>query len=151
MGDHEHRPFGADPGQGVDDGRLRDHINLAGRLVQQEDATTRQEGPGQGQALRLPARDQLTALADIGIQALRHPLHLIGHVGAAQGLPQLLIGGPGVRDTQIVGDGAREQPRGLRDAGRNAADLFRFECPQVPAVEHDRSPLGGQSTAEQRQ
>ncbi len=84
-------------------------------IVEEVDLGTTHEGPGDGQALTLPAGDIGAALGNRCVQTFGHGADEVFGLGDAQGLPELLVGGVGVAVTQGGGDGAGEEVRLLRD------------------------------------
>src|SRR5215211_9099931 len=72
--DHDRRPAGQQPPQPVLDLRLRAHVHVRGRLVEDEDARVRRRRPREGHELALPRGQVAAALADLCVVAVVQPL-----------------------------------------------------------------------------
>ena len=74
MGDHDDRQprvARGDRGDGAVDLLLGAVVERRGRLVEEEDVRRPVEGPGDADALALPAREAAAALPDRGVDPLR--------------------------------------------------------------------------------
>ena len=123
MGDGQDGPAGRQAVDGLDDLGLAGQVDLAGGLVQEQQGAVGEEGAGERDPLRLPARQPQPVLADDGVQARRHEADLLGQVRPLQGPPHALGGGGRVGQAEVVGDGAREEPGALGDQGASGAHL----------------------------
>ena len=92
-------------------------IKCARRLVQHEDRRVGEHGARDGDALALPARELDAALAGHGVKALRKPLDELERVCLACRLAYLVHRGVRAGIGDILGDGAVEEQRLLRDVG----------------------------------
>ena len=109
MGDDDGGPAGAQALEGVGDPSLAGRVQVAGGLVQDQQGGVGDPGPGEGDQLALPGRQQRAPLADLGVVA-------VGQAGDDLVGPDRPGGGrdlgPGrVRpaEADVVQDGAREQ------------------------------------------
>ena len=71
VGHQQRRPVGHDPAQAVVDGLFDLGVDGAGGVVEDQDARVGHDGPGQGDALALAAREGQAPLADDGVVAAR--------------------------------------------------------------------------------
>ena len=69
VGHQQRRPVGHDPAQAFVDGLFDLGVDGAGGVVEDQDARVGHDGPGQGDALPLPAREGQPALAHHGVVA----------------------------------------------------------------------------------
>ena len=97
------------------------HVDRARRVVEHEDRRVEQQGPRDGDALALPARERVAPLAHHGVVAVGELDDELVGVGGPRGGLDLLDGrvGPAVGD--VVADRDREEERlVLDDADRGA-------------------------------
>ena len=107
MGDED-----AGQGEGLDgpvDGLLAVHVEVAGGLVEDQDARLLVQRPGQEQALLLAARQHGAHVADQGVVAHRHGGDLVVDLGQAGALLDAGAVGRRVEEADVVGDGAGKQ------------------------------------------
>ena len=70
LGHHKTGATAHDLFQGILNAGFRFHIHRAGRVIQDQNAGTQDEGPGNGDALLLPTRQVGAAFLHVGIVAL---------------------------------------------------------------------------------
>ena len=106
-------------------------------VVEDVDLGLPHEGPGNGQALLLPAGQVRAALGDHRLEAVRHGEDELQRLRGLRGVRHLLVGGvlPAVAD--VVGDGVVEQHRLLGDEAELAAQGLLRHLPDVHAVHED--------------
>ena len=143
--------------QEIDDLRLDAHVQCAGRLVEHDELGTQHHGPGNGDALALPAGEFMRiAVLAVGIEP-----HLAQ--GLSDAMAALLIGQLGLLDEQaFLDDLADGQAWGERAVGILEDDLHFLAqgthlllCQTVDTIaDIGDGPLGGnqsqQSQAERR-
>src|SRR2546428_12194289 len=119
------------------DRRLRLVIDGARRLVQDEHWAVLQEGPGNGDALALAAREWDAALAHLGVIGPREPDDELVGVRRLRRRDQVALVGtrPGVSD--VLGDAGREEHRVLRYHRELTAEILKPEVAEVNAVKPD--------------
>ena len=91
---------------------------MGGGLVKQDDAPPGNNRTCERYPLCLAPGDAEALLAELSVEPARHAANLVGDTGAFERGPHVGLGGVGAGDTQVVGDGAGEQPGGLRHACR---------------------------------
>ncbi len=99
-------------GERLLDGRLGGVVQVGGGLVQDDHALAGQQQPGDGHALAFAAGEPVAALADDRVETVRQGPHHVGEAGAAEDVPQLLVGG--VRAGPAAGWRGRCRGRGGR-------------------------------------
>ncbi|GAA1011125.1 hypothetical protein GCM10009564_31160 [Streptomyces thermogriseus] len=110
---------------------------MGGGLVEDDDPLTGQQQPGDGHALALAAGEAVAALADHCVQAVGQGADEVVETGAAQGVPQFLVGRRGagqeevgadrvVEEVTVLGDHAEGGPQGgeAQVAHVDAADAY---------------------------
>ena len=97
---HHRRERGAERGIGGE-------VERGERVVEEVDAGSAHEGPGDGEALALAAGDVGAALRDRGVEATGHRAHERLGLGDLERLPQLVVGGVGIRVAEVARHGAR--------------------------------------------
>lgn len=115
MGDDEAGAVLAQGVEGLLDEVLALRVHGGGGFVEQEDGRVFQEGAGHGEALPFAPAESHAALADFGIQAFLLPFHEVFGAGELEGLPQLVVGGVGLAEEEVVPHGAGEEEGVLRD------------------------------------
>ncbi len=130
--------------QAVD--RLLDHrlvlrVHRGERFVENEDRRIPQQRPGDRQALALAARQQDPALADHRVVTLRQQRDELVRIGVARRRLDLVAGGVGLAEPQILFDGAVEQVGVLVDDGDHPAERFGIERLDVVTADLDRAAL----------
>src|SRR5579864_3278557 len=139
MRDHEAGPAVPQPGHRLLDQDLGSSVDVAGGLVQDQDAGVRQEGPGDGDQLLLPG-------GDVGGVFLEHRLVAVGKganelvdVGGGGGGHDLLAGGPGPPVGDVVRDRSAEEPGVLKHHAEDAAYLVPGQVASVDPLDPDGS------------
>ncbi len=117
VGDHEGRASVHEPPQGVLDEDLALRVQGAGRLVEQQDRGVAQDGPGQGDALALAARELHAPLPHQRGEALGELVGELRDVGGRGGRADLVLGGAGPGEGDVVPQAAVEHRGFLRDVG----------------------------------
>ena len=109
VGDDDGGPARAEALEGVGDAGLAGRVQVAGRLVQDQQGRVGDPGPGEGDQLALPGGQQGAPLADLGVEAVGQAGDdLVGPDGPGGGLDL----GPGrlrPAEADVVQDRAREQ------------------------------------------
>ena len=136
VGYEQHRATLREAVQGGQDRGFAGEIHLGGGLVQNQDRSVPQRGPGDRQPLRLAAGQQPAVFADLRRQAVRHRLDLRAQAGQLQRLPEAGVGGVRECDAQVVGDAAEEEEGALLDHGDPLAGARRIGHHVVPVQPH---------------
>ncbi len=139
MGDHHRRPS---PQRLVQSGLHRGlvlGVEVAGGLVEDDDAGVLEQHAGDGQALLLAARQPVAPLADQGVEPVGQGGDDVPDAGGPAGLLQLVVGdvGPGV--TQVGAHGLVEEVRVLGDHADGPAQGVLGQVPHVVAVDAHRA------------
>ena len=116
-------------------------VEGAGRLVEQQDRTVRENRPGDSEPLPLPAGEAHAPLAELAVVSLRELGDEFSCVGRLAGVAHLGRGRVGTAVTDILEDAGREDDRVLRDHCEPRAQFLRVGSPQVDAVDAHRSFL----------
>jgi hypothetical protein len=106
MGDDERGPPFHQQLHRVDDGRFSLGVERAGRLVQDEDRRIFQERTGERDALTFASRKEHATLSHSRLIAVGKPADEVMCMGMARGRDDLVIGGPGTRVCDVLGDAA---------------------------------------------
>ena len=122
MGDDEGGAALHEVAEAVLDHRFGLGVERAGGLVEDEDARVGEDGAGDGEALALAAGELDAALADDGVVAFGEALGELVDAGDAAGLQELLLGGVGAREEDVLADGAVEEEGLLQDDAELAGD-----------------------------
>lgn len=138
VGDDEQGAAGRERGQRVLDQRLGVRVGVRGRLVEDEDRRVGEQRPRDGQALGLTA-GQGDARAEYGGVAVGQGQDAVVEVGGAGAPLDLLVGGVGAAQADVVGDARPQQPYVLEDEADPAVQLGRGDVPHVGAAEGDRA------------
>ncbi len=136
--DEQDRTADREPADRGHDRLLGGAVQVRGGLVQEQDRTVGEEGAGEREALALAGREPGTGLAEPGRHAVRQRVDEVQRARVAQGGAHR--GGVGIRARQpyVLGDGAGEQMRVLRNPGDPLPPALGGEGGDVPAV--DESP-----------
>ena len=121
---NEVRPWSS-RGQALLDQPLALGVEIAGGLVEDEDARIGQDGPGDGQALALAAAEPHASLADQGLVAVGQTLDELGGVGGLGGLGDPRLGCPAIAIGDVLGDRAVEEEDILLDDAQQLGDSSR--------------------------
>ena len=148
------KPVGDDQRRAVGQHRLQRvlHHPLAGdvqrrrRLVEDQHGGVGQERPGERHQLALAGRQPTAALGDIGVVAVGQRLdERVRTDGRGRGA-DLVVGGVGSAEPDVVGDGAVEHEVLLRHHHHMAAQIVLRQVTQVDAVEGHRTRRSGRRT-----
>ena len=123
-------------------------VEIRGGLVEEEKGRVPQERPRQGNALPLPRRQPGALGAQHGREPLGQSGHHIVEAGIANGGANFVIGGVGSAEANVVGDGAGEEVRALRDPGHPAPPRIGVEVGQIDTADGDRAARGGNQAEE---
>ncbi len=125
---------------GLDDGLVLG-IDGGERLVQHQDGGVAQQGPGDGNALALPAGEAGAAFADHGLIAVGQGRDEFVGVGGAGNGGEFGLGGIRAAETEIFLHGAVEQVGVLRNHRDRAADCVGLQSAQVAVADADGAGL----------
>ena len=141
--DHDGRGLVA-VAQGVEDARLDRRVDGAGRVVQDQQPRTADDGPGQREPLPLAAGEGRAPLADPGVEAVGQGGDEAVGGGHAQRRPHLVVA---VRlvEGDVAADGVVEEEGALGDERGLVADLALAEPAHVDAVEQHVPSVGSTS------
>ena len=121
---HEHdRPARALFAQGTQDNRLVETVEIARRLVEQQEGRVVQKRTCQPQPLPLPAGERIAQLSNRGVIPLRQRADEIMHRRLAAGRLDLVIGRVGARNAQVAANAVVEQMRVLCDKALERAQV----------------------------
>ena len=134
VGDDEHRAPAHEDAQGLLDLVLGLRVRHGGGLVEQEDRRVLEEGAGDGQALLLPA-GQARLLAEDRVIAVGQRLDDRIDAGGGRGGADLLVGGIGPGEGDVVADGRPQELGVLEDEGHGAEELALAHVAQVGAAD----------------
>ena len=127
------------PGLGVEVGR---------GFVQHQDRAAGKEGPGQGDALALAARDQRAAAAHPCVEAAGQGGEPCRQPGTVAGVHHLLVGGGGAAETDVGPDGRVEDMGFLGQEADDAPDVRLVVGRHVVPVERQGARVdAGESAA----
>jgi hypothetical protein len=142
VGDHDRGAPGQQPAQGGFDARLGVDVHVRRGLVEDQQPRVGDQGAGERDQLALARRQLRPALSHLGVIAVlqsRHELvgaHRLGRGG------DLVLGGVGAPERDVVGDRAGEQEALLGHHAQLRAQRRRAHVAQVMAVDR-HAPLGG--------
>ena len=142
LADDEHRHAAGQGRNGLAQRRVGGKVQGAGAVVQDQDVGLCHQGPGDGQALALPARKVAPALLHRLVQAQGLGADEIGGLGRLQGGPQLGVGGGAVAPQQVGADGPGKQLGLLHHGGHPAPQQLPGPGRRRPA-EQLHAALGG--------
>ena len=135
VGDDDRGAPGHDLAEGVADLVLLGGVDRRGGVVEDQHPGVGQDGPGDGDALALAARQREAPLADLGAVALgQRRDELVGAGEAGRPLDVDLVG-VGVGEGDVGGDRVAEQERVLEHEADGPAQLEQRHVPHVDAVE----------------
>ena len=101
--------------------RLGLEVEVGGGLVEDQHPGVGEEGPGQGDELALARGQGLAPFVHDGVETVGHALDDVGQAHPVDRLVDLLVGGLGSCEGDVVADGAREQERLLGNHAELAA------------------------------
>ena len=135
MGNHDDGLVMCQLGDGLHQLFFIFRVNIGRGLVQNDDRRVLHNRPGDGNALPLAAGERCTTLTDHSIKAVRqrHDKVIAPRLFCC-GL-YLLHGGIGLSETDIVGDGVREQIGPLKHKGEIADEAVVAVLPYIPSTE----------------
>ena len=150
VGDDEDGPARQELSQGALDEPLGLGVQVRRGLVQDQDRGVAQDGPGDADALALPAGQADAAVAEPRLHALRQLPDEVGGVGGPGGAPHLLVG-PSVPVAvgDVRADGVVEDHRLLADDAHLAAERRQRVRPDVGAVDLDPAAVGVDEAGEE--
>jgi len=149
LGDDHHGGATRADGQCLAQPSIRRQVERGERVVEDIEFGPFDQGPGNGQALPLPAGHIHAALRDRGIEAVRHLRHEVAGLRDGQCLPEFRLSGVGLAVEQVAAHGAGEQMRLLRHQPDAAPEQVRVELAHVhPADPH--AAVGGVEEARQQ-
>src|SRR5580704_2003682 len=136
---------GAAAGEGVEgllDGALGFGVQGAGGLVEYEHARVAQQGPGNGDALLLSAREAVPAGPDHGVVAVREPGDQVVDLGGPGRVLNLRVGGLRLGVAQVLPHRGVQQVGLLADHAHDGGEVGEPEVPEVDAVDADAATGG---------
>ena len=116
-------------------------VDAGERLVEDQDWGIAQQRAGDRDALALAAGEAVAALADRRLVALGQVADELVGVGGLRGGDDLLVGGVGPAEAQVVQDGAVEEVGVLHHDGHLLADVDEAERVEVATAEPDLALL----------
>ena len=137
------RPLGDDQGhglpgklpQGAAEGCVRGVVQGGGTVVQDQDGGMTGQGPGNGQALALAAREVRSALPDRLIEPQFLFIDGIGGLCRAQGFLQFILGRIRIPPEEIRADRSPEENRMLGNDADGLPQGGQAVFPDIPAAE----------------
>ena len=153
VGNDERGAAAAQGPQPVLDHRLAFTVEAGSRLVEDQEPRVRQNRPGDGDTLALPARQLDAPLADDRIVAVRKLLDELVAVRDAADLLDLGAGGVPARKTDIRGDRPVEQEVLLQHDPQLPPVVSELQRRQIPPVHQDPAflrPVERHHQADQR-
>ena len=102
MGNHDHGPALGQFGKGRLDLGLVVRVREGCGLVQNQDGSVFQEGPGNGDALLFAAGEVDTLGADDGVESIREFFHNVHALGGLQGCQDFFFGGIRLAQLHVV-------------------------------------------------
>ena len=135
--------------QGLGDLPLGDVVQGGGGLVKDQDIRLRRDGPGDHQALALPAGDGAAAFLQHGVHAHGHLPDILGDAGNLRRLPGLLQLQGGGGDHNIIKDAAGEELSVLHHGADMPPHGVQIQMLQILPVVADDAP-GGLFKAQQQ-
>ncbi len=102
----------------------------------------RQEQPGDGEALALATGEPIAALAHDGVEAVGQRTDQLVQASAAQGRPQVVVGGARRGVLEVGADRVVEQVAVLGDDADRRADVVEGQVAHVDARQGDDAGIG---------
>ena len=137
MGDDECGAVGHEPGERPADRHLVDGIEMARRLVEDEDRRVLEEGAGNGDTLALAAGKASATLSKTGVETVSQACHDILEGGVGDGLVEVIVAGIRAGDQDIGLQRVVEEEGVLGDQGCAGPQVIEPVVPDVVAVEGD--------------
>ncbi len=117
-------------------------VEVARRLVQDQDPRIGEQGPGDRDPLPLPAAELDAPLADHRlVAAVESGDELVG-VGEASGVLDLVLGGIVLRVADVLRHRPVEEEDVLLDDAQKPPVALDLDLAEIPSVELDQPPLG---------
>src|SRR5438445_4307685 len=137
VGDHKAGPPAQEILQRLLNQLLAFRVQVAGRLIQDQDLGSRQDGPGDGQPLALPPGQLYSPFPDDRVVPLRqHGNELMG-IGAPGGVEDLRVRGAMTAVGDVFAHRAIEQEHLLVDHRQELAVALEAELANVDAVDQN--------------
>src|SRR6185295_1872077 len=92
-------------------------VEVRGRLVEYDERRVAKERARKREPASLPGRERAAPVSDHRVVAVRKCLHELVGAGGDGGGADLLLGGPGARQADVLRNGAVEDRRALRNPG----------------------------------
>lgn len=137
LGDEDAGGAGVPCPEGLVEGGLRLHVEGAGAVVEDEELGAPEEGPGEGDALLLPAGEARAPLGHLGIVARGLREDKVLRLGDAGGLLDFLLRGLHSAHADIFPEGGLEELRLLEGDGDAAAELPQGIVSDIDAIQQD--------------
>ena len=99
--------------EGPLDDRLALQVERGRRLVQDQHAGSREEGPRQRELLTFAGRQRLAALVHRGVESLGQAVHQVAQPDDVDRGVDVVLGRVGMAEAQVGADGARRRGRAL--------------------------------------
>ena len=93
-------------------------VEVLGRLVEDEDRAIGEDRAGELEPLALTTRQPRAGLAHEGVQPVGQGVDPVEQVSPPERVADLVVGGAGSREADVLGDGRVEQVRVLRAQAR---------------------------------
>ena len=135
LGDDHHGGAARAEGQRLAEPGIRGQVERGERVVEDVEVGPFDQGPGDRQALPLPARHVGAALRDRGVEAVRHLRHEVTGLRDGQGLPEFRLRRVRLAVEQVAAHGAGEQVRFLRHQPDIAPEQVRMQVTHVDAAD----------------
>ena len=116
---------------------LRLEIEIAGRLVQDQDPRLGHEGPGQSQELTLAGRERGAALVYRAVEAAQPVDEIVDADGNERIDPRSSVVGLGPGEAHVVADRSREQERLLEHDAELGTHAHERDVAEIVAVDPD--------------
>ena len=137
LGYDKHRHAAGAFFDGSTQGSVGGVVQCRGTVVQNQDTGHGNKGPGNGQALTLPAGEIAPGGLHRGVQTARLGTDEICCLGNLQRGPDLLVSGIGFRPAHVVPDGPGKQNGFLGDNADQAPELGKPVFPDVVAEQRN--------------
>ena len=144
MCDHEYGPALGQPTERFLDQRLGFGVDRRGGLVEHQQRRVGEDRARQRDALELAARQALSALAHVGVEAVRQSHDEVISIRGPSGGQYLVVRGVGVAIADVVEDGAREQDRLLGHDADLSTQRVDVDLLQVLPVDGDAPGVRGE-------
>ena len=139
MRDRDRRPPLGQPLERLLDEPLGLRVERRGRLVEHQDRRVPQHGARDRHALLLAAREAVAALADDGLVAVGKRGDQLVDLRGPRRLLDLLVGGVGLREAEVLAHGRVEEIGLLRDDADRRGERLEGQLANVDPVDRDRA------------